>query len=169
MRKKAQEAINMLTTGRFYTECPCCGDTILLQKADLFYLDDFNAGAEETYRQYQIELEARKKELKRRKESISTKSEVGAKSVNIGLILERIAPSLKEFPFHCNDCRSLFDPIDYLVFEGLASKGIVKKLFWIEIKTGKARLNQREREIKCLVEGKKLAWDIYRMEEHDEE
>ena len=61
------------------------------------------------------------------KEKIKGKSEVGARSVNIGKIVERIAPSLKGFPFQCNDCRSLFQPIDYLVLEGLTDTGLVKK------------------------------------------
>jgi len=169
MRKEAREIINMLTTNRLYTECPSCGDTIMLRKAHLFYLDDFNETAEETYQLYQQELEERREELKRSKENIVARSERGAKSVNIGFILERIAPSLEGFPFCCNDCRSLFDPIDYLVFEGLSNEGIAKKIFWVEIKTGGARLNTHERQIKLLVESKKLTWDIYKMEEDNEE
>lgn len=169
MRKEAREIINMLTSNKFYTECPSCDDTIMLRKAHLFYLNDFDEMAQQTYELYQQKLEERKDALKRLKENIVAKSEIGAKSVNIGFILERIAPSLEGFPFCCNDCRSLFDPIDYLVFEGLSNEGIARRMFWVEIKTGGARLNQRERQIKLLVEDKKLTWDIYKMEEENEE
>jgi len=168
MLKEANKIIEMLSANKFYAECPCCGETILLQKTHLFYLDAFNTKAKETYDKYMMAFQARREKLRKLKESISTKSEVGARSVNIGLILERMLPSLEDFPFCCDDCRSLFDPVDYLVFEGLAT-GIVKKLLWIEIKTGDARLNTREREIKLLVEGKKLDWDIYNAEVDNEE
>jgi predicted Holliday junction resolvase-like endonuclease len=169
MRETAQQIIDTLGSGKFYTECPCCGDFIMLRKAHLFYLDDFNTKARETYERYQMKLKELQGELKKRREGIIRKSEIGAKSVNIGFILERIAPSLGDFPFCCNDCRSLFDPIDYLVFEGLANKGVVNKMFWIEIKTGGARLSTREKQIRLLVENKKLTWDIYKTGGQDEE
>lgn len=168
MQKKAREIIETLSANRFYGECPCCNETILLSKANLFYSDEFNEKAKETRELCQNELDEQKQELKALKQSISNKSEIGARAVNIGFILERMFPSLAEFPYCCGDCRSLFDPIDYLVFEGLATKGKVERLLWIEIKTGGARLNQHERQIKSLVENKELGWDVYSMEGHNE-
>lgn len=70
------------------------------------------------------------------REKGTTKSEEGAKSTNIGFILERLAPTMKNFRFNHNDCRSLFDPIDYIIFEGLSTKGKVSKFFFVDIKTG---------------------------------
>ena len=35
----------------------------------------------------------------------------GLFSVNLGFVLERIAPSLDGFTFDRNDCRSMFDPL----------------------------------------------------------
>lgn len=169
MERRTAEIIEMLSTNGLYAECPSCGETIQVRNAHLFYSDNFNATARKTYDNYVLGLQERKEELKTLKESIKASSEAGAKAVNIGLILERMLPSLDEFPFCCEDCRSLLDPIDYLVFEGLAAKGTVDKLFWVEIKTGQARLSSREREIKQLVEGKKLVWDIYRQEVGDEQ
>ncbi|MGD9116770.1 MAG: Holliday junction resolvase-like protein [Dehalococcoidia bacterium] len=166
--KQAGQIIDMLKAGDFYAECPDCGDSVMLRDAHLFYLDDFNEKASETYEQYQLELKEMRAELKRRKANITAKSLIGAKAVNIGFILERIAPSLEDFPFCCNDCRSLFEPVDYVVFEGLADAGVVKKMLWVEIKTGSARLSQRERQIKLLVEDKKLEWDTYKEEKGDE-
>jgi predicted Holliday junction resolvase-like endonuclease len=61
--------------------------------------------------------------------------------VNIGFILERIAPAMKAFEFDRNDCRSLFDPIDYIIFSGLTCHGKVDRLIFADIKTGNARLS----------------------------
>lgn len=168
MNKQAKEILQTLSANKFYAECPCCNENIPLSKANLFYSDKFNEKAEENYDLYLTDLIEQKRELKTLKDSISNKSEIGARAVNIGLILERIFPSLTEFPYCCEDCRSLFDPIDYLVFEGLATTGKVRKIFWVEIKTGGSRLNTHQREIKSLVDNKKLVWDVYSMEEHYE-
>jgi predicted Holliday junction resolvase-like endonuclease len=165
-KEKAGQIINMLTTGNYYTECPDCGETIMLRNAHLFPLDNFNEKAKEAYKQHQLELKEIRGELKRRKKIIIEGSRTKAKATNIGFILEQIAPSLEDFPFCCNDCRSLFDPIDYVVFEGLSNAGVVKKIFWVEIKTGsRPRLERHESQVKRLVEGKKLEWDTYKEEE----
>jgi predicted Holliday junction resolvase-like endonuclease len=159
--KEAEEIIRTLTANRFYAECQCCGESILLKEAGLFYLDDFTPEAEELY-QCQLEgLKEEQKELRERRKSIPQISESRAKAVNIGFILERIAPSMKEFQFDRNDCRSLFDPIDYIIFEGLSMRGSVSKILFVEIKTGGARLTDKQREIREVIDHKHVLWDTY--------
>lgn len=168
MKKKVKEIVETLIANDFYAECPCCNQTISLAKSNLFYGDEFNEKAKTIYETYQRGLDERRQALKALKQRISDRSEIATRSVNIGFILERMFPSLAEFPYCCEDCRSMFDPIDYLVFEGLAAKGKVEKILWVEIKTGGARLNQHQRQIKSLVDRKELAWDVYSPEEHNE-
>ena len=161
LAKDAKEVIRTLEENQFYAECPCCGEPILLKDAGLFYLDDFSPKAEELYKKRLEELKEEEKEISERRKKISKSSEIGSIAVNIGFILERIAPCMKDFCFERNDCRSLFDPIDYLIFEGLTSKGSVSKILFVDIKTGKAPLTKKQREIRDLVEDKKVTWDIY--------
>jgi len=162
--KDAKETIRTLEENRFYAECPCCGEQILLRDAGLFYLDDFSAEAEELYKERLEELREEEKEIRERRKEISRGSEVKSAAVNIGFILERIAPCMKDFCFERNDCRSLFDPIDYVIFEGLTRKGSVNKILFVDIKTGKASLTGKQKEIRGLVEDKKVTWDTYSTE-----
>jgi len=159
--KKAKEIIDMLETKNFYAECPCCEEPIPLREAGLFYLDNFTDEAETLYQKRQEEIKERAESLKRLRKSISFRSEVGAKAVNIGFILERLAPSMKTFRFEHNDCRSLFDPIDYLIFEGLTLKGKVTRILFVDIKTGGGRLKSVQKEIRELVGRKRVKWDTY--------
>jgi predicted Holliday junction resolvase-like endonuclease len=82
--------------------------------------------------------------------------------VNVGFILERLAPTMQGFRFDRNDCRSLFDPIDYVIFEGLSKKGAVSRIIFSDIKTGAAKLSKKQKDIKTLVEKKKIGWDTYK-------
>lgn len=161
LAKEAHEVIRTLESSRSYAQCPCCEEPILLKDAGLFYLDDFPPDAEQLHQQLLQDLKERKKGLQARREAISQTSEVGAKAVNIGFILERIAPSMEEFRFDRNDCRSLFDPIDYLIFEGLSKKGLVTKILFADIKTGGAQLGARQKEIRDLVGRKRVVWETY--------
>jgi len=40
--KEAKEIIRILEANRFYAECPCCRESILLKDAGLFYLTIFH-------------------------------------------------------------------------------------------------------------------------------
>jgi predicted Holliday junction resolvase-like endonuclease len=55
----------------------------------------------------------------------------------------------------------LFDPIDYVIFEGLHSKGIVTKIVFTDIKTGNAKLKSSQKEIRELVNAKKVTLKVY--------
>jgi len=162
LTKEAKEIIQTLEENRFYAECPCCGEPILLKDAGLFYLDDLSPDAEKLYQQKLQECKIREKEIREKRKTISRRSETATETVNIGFILERIAPSMEGFPFNHNDCRSLFEPIDYIIFEGLNKKNSVSRILFTEIKTGKANLTKKEKEIRNLVEKKQVIWDTYK-------
>ena len=161
-RTEAQKIIETLKKGNYYADCSCCDEPIPLRKAQLFYDGDLSPQAEYLRNGLWSEIQDRKKELHSHKKSIISSSEVGSRATNIGFLSERIAPSLPDFPFNRNDCRSLFDPIDYLVFEGLSKTRKINKIFFVEIKTGGARLQSNQKEIKALVESKKIEFMTYK-------
>jgi predicted Holliday junction resolvase-like endonuclease len=103
----------------------------------------------------------RKLELKDRAQKKSQKIETTTQSVNIGFILERLAPSLQGFRFDKNDCRSLFDPIDYVIFEGLNKTGSVQRIIFTDIKTGDARLKKSQKQIRQVVDERKVEFRTY--------
>lgn len=157
----AKQVIKTLEDEGFYAVCPCCDEPVLLSHCGLFYLDEFTEEANERYEQYLNELREEKVELKERTAKISKTSEVQARATNIGFILERLAPALDTFRFDRNDCRSIFDPIDYIIFEGLSQKGRVSKILFADVKTGKAPLSPKQKHIRSLVQAKKIQFDTY--------
>ena len=155
-KPKHQEIIRTLQAGNFYLECPGTNEEVPLKTVELFDNDNFTPAALEIYQQQLASIKEAKARLKKLKEKGASKSELSAHVVNIGLILERLAPTMGSFRFNHNDCRSLFDPIDYVIFDGLSRKGKVDKIFFIDIKTGNARLGNRQKEIKALINDKKV-------------
>lgn len=155
-KSKHQDIIKTLKAGNFYFECPSTNEEVAVKTLQLFDNDNFTDEALEIYEQQLADIKATKERLKKIRDVGATKSEAGAHSINIGFILERLAPTMGSFRFNHNDCRSLFDPIDYVIFEGLATKGKVDKIFFIDIKTGNARLNRRQKEIKSVINSKKV-------------
>lgn len=155
-KTKQQEIIETLKAGNFYIECSECSEEVQLRQASLFDNKNFSDEALEVYNEQLEYVRQRKADLKALKERGTIKSEVGALSTNFGFIMERIAPTLPTFRFRHNDCRSLFDPIDYVIFEGLTQTGTVDKIYFVDIKTGAARLSKKQREIKNVINDKKV-------------
>ena len=160
-KKEIRETLKTLNNGKFHIECPSCYEEINLKNVGLFHLNDFTPEAMEVYKEMIAHQKKRRAELKQRKIDIPLKSQKGSKAVGIGFIYERLAPTLDGFTFNKNDCRSMFDPIDYVIFEGLSEKQKVEKIIFMDIKSGKARLSQKQKKIKAAVDNKQVQFKTY--------
>ena len=83
-----------------------------------------------------------------------------------GKFSENLAPYFPDFPFHPTELRWLGgSPVDYIAFNGMDNDSI-QELVFLEIKSGKSKLTTREKQIKELVEKKKVRWQEYRVDEN---
>ena len=56
----------------------------------------------------------------------------------------------------------MFDPIDYVIFEGLSKKQRVDKIVFVDIKSGGAQLSRKQKRIKQVVEDKGVEFKTYK-------
>ena len=80
-----------------------------------------------------------------------------SRAVTTGKVIEQIAPHLPGFPFNPRDTRFLGGPVDYVVFDGLEAGG-VRRVVFVEIKTGGAALSGRERLVRDAVQERRVEW-----------
>lgn len=146
--------------GHLTSECPRCQNP---NSSESFFKDKkSNLEVLSFYEAKLKELEARKEKLKTARDSAYNSMLNSVKSINIGFIAERLFPALPEFRFDHNDCRSTGgDPIDYVIFEALASKGEVDWIHFVDVKTGGARLSPRQEEIKKVIMHKNVKFRTY--------
>jgi len=71
--------------------------------------------------------------------------------VKHGLSWEQFVPWMKGYPFDPNNFKFIGNPIDGLSFED-------DNIYFVEIKTGRAKLTSRQRQIRDLVKNKKVKW-----------
>jgi predicted Holliday junction resolvase-like endonuclease len=82
--------------------------------------------------------------------------------VTKGMVTQHIVPYLPGFDLDPKDIRFLGSPVDLIAFKGLnASVEDDVEIVFIEVKTGKSPLSQRERRIKKAVVGKRVSWRIF--------
>lgn len=78
-----------------------------------------------------------------------------------GKLWENVAPFLPGFKYNPNDLRFIGAPIDYIVFDGMSEKDI-KKIVFLEVKSGKSSLNEQEKKLKDAIQSGKVEWDEFR-------
>jgi len=97
-------------------------------------------------------LKAKTAALKKKRKDRPKRVKIVTTSVNIGQIMEKILPATGKFKYNVKDCRALFDPVDYVSFNGLDAQKKVESISFLEVKTGKARLKKNQKSIKRAVE-----------------
>jgi predicted Holliday junction resolvase-like endonuclease len=137
-----------------FASCPNCEGDFKL--ADVILFDATRKQLPERATDYLsrkgVELSDMRRELAARERAATTRPHVAAKAVNIGKVVEKIAPSLPGFPVTSSDCRSLLEPIDYVVFRGLTARRRIDSLVFVEVKSGRGRLSGMQSQVKDLVE-----------------
>ncbi len=79
-----------------------------------------------------------------------------------GQAAEQLAPLTGDFPYLANDSRFLGSPIDYVVFDGLSDSDELEVVF-VEVKTGAAKLSERERRVRQAIENGRVRWEELRL------
>ena len=80
-----------------------------------------------------------------------------SQAVKYGQLTEQFIPFIESFPYDPQQFRFLGNPIDGVLFDEDA-------ILFCEFKTGSSQLNQRQKQIKQLVENKKVKWLEFRVD-----
>lgn len=97
-------------------------------------------------------------ELRRRKHSATDGAEKKAAEVGFGFVAEKLVTGWKDFPHQPIDCRPLFEPIDYVAFDGMTAKRKVDSIAFMDVKTGASRLNKHQRMIRDAIKDGRVGY-----------
>lgn len=154
-----KKIIDQLKKSNLYAECPC-GAEFKLSRSILFDgTKSFPNEALDIQLQLQEEFEERKANLKKKKKLATERAEITTRAVNIGRSLEKVLPTMKDFKWTLSDSRFLGDPIDLIVFSGLSIRKVTS-IDFIEVKSGRARLNPHQKLIKDAIEDEKVSYKV---------
>ena len=80
-----------------------------------------------------------------------------SQAVTAGKVHEQLVPYLPAFPYNPRDVRFVGSPVDLVVFDGLA-EGRVRRIVFLEVKTGDSGLSSRERSVRDAVQAREVQW-----------
>jgi predicted Holliday junction resolvase-like endonuclease len=97
--------------------------------------------------------------LDKTKEELDTlKGKQISERVRLGQVSENVLPFLSTFPYDPKRVRGLFQPIDLLVFND-------DEIVFVEVKTGDAKLTEKQRNIKRIIEEGKVRFEVHMMKD----
>jgi predicted Holliday junction resolvase-like endonuclease len=144
-------------------QCPNCDEEFPVRRAKIFSMyDSYPPSVQRAFRErfksadeLELELKERKRTLAEDRKKKPEKIAGAAQGSNFGKIAEQIIPAFITFPYQQAECRPLFEPVDYVIFRGLASRAQVEAINFVDVKTGNARLSKEQRQIRDRIgEGK---------------
>lgn len=89
-----------------------------------------------------------------------------SRAVTRGQIYEQLVPYLPGFGFNPKDAQFLGRPVDLVVFDGL-DEGDLRRIVFIEVKTGDAKLSTRERLVRDAILDGRIEWSVIRADRRD--
>jgi len=85
-----------------------------------------------------------------------------SQAVTVGKVHEQLIPYLPDFHYNPKDARFLGTPVDLIVFDGLA-EGQLRRIVFLEVKTGASTLTSRERQVRDVIEAREVEWGELRV------
>lgn len=98
----------------------------------------------------------------RKLSAIKKKSVSHSRNSILGEITEKVTPLLPEFPYHTKDLVFIGKGVDYIVFDGL-SRGNLKEIIFLEIKSWTSQLNKNEAMIKNYLNNYPIRYEILKI------
>lgn len=92
-----------------------------------------------------------------RRKLVELKFQKKSQSTKYGKMTEQFLPFLKDYPYDPQNFRFLGTPVDGIQFNE-------DKIVFVEFKTANSQLSDRQKEIKELINNKKVAFEEYRIE-----
>jgi predicted Holliday junction resolvase-like endonuclease len=85
-----------------------------------------------------------------------------SRAVTRGQVFEQFAAYFPGFDFNPKDAQFLGKPVDFVVFDGL-DEGELRRIVFVEIKTGDSTLSVRERRIRDAIRRGDVEWRELRL------
>jgi len=132
--------------------CPICHELFRISEVELFYIPDRKKDFLAEFRKKERELEERIDE--EREDAINR-----SRASLMGKLFETVRPYLPDFRYHPGDLRGIWNPVDFVSFNGLAMNRDVESITFIEVKSGRSSLTNVERSILEAVENGKVSFE----------
>ena len=145
--------------------CPCCGEIKRVSdlrlkskaKAEKTWLDEYDSESQK--------LAAREQEFEEKAEKLRQEAvEKGRKEAEKAFY-KAICPSLKKLKINPFDIKPIFNPIDFIAFNGMANEEEISEILLLA-REQCTTLSPIRKQIKKAVDDSKYTWEVARIDDN---
>lgn len=147
--------------------CPICGDFHRLSELKLFYKGKAERSWLDDLRDKERRIERLEEKLEAEREEIKERAQEKARR-KLPKLLKKKVPLIAKKGYFPQDVKALFDPIDFVVFDGMNEKDNVRRVVFLD---GPAQNRIRERvqiSIKKIIKAGNFEWRTIKISEDGE-
>ncbi len=111
--------------------CPVCGEIYRLSELKLFYQGKAKRTWLDEIRDEETRIEHLEEKLEEEKEKIKEKAQEKARR-ELPKLLKKTVPVICKHGYYPQDVKALFDPVDFVIFDGMNLKEKVKRVVFFD-------------------------------------
>ena len=146
--------------------CPCCGKIVRISDLSLRYKGVTPKTWLDTYEKRVSRLEAQEEQFEEQEEAIRELARERGRKKALKTMKNLIQTALPGCQYDPKDIKAVLDPIDFVVFCGMATQPKIDKIALLSKATEIPRLNKIRQSIQTAISDEAYEWHVVRVKEN---
>lgn len=143
--------------------CPSCGEIFRLSDIKISYRRRFPADWHDKLLAEEERISDKEDELEERLAEIREKATEHARKVLLPRLLRKVDPLFTKLGYFPQDVKAIFDPIDFVVFDGMNRTEKVKRIVFMDHETEDMGQRAIQKSIERTIDKEKYGWETIRI------
>ncbi len=142
--------------------CPECGEIHRLSELKLSYRGRVKRTWLDELRENEMKMQQKEEKFKNEKATIKTKAKEEEQRKIPGLI-KKCIPFISSKGYYPQDLHTVFDPIDFVVFDGMTLKDKVERVVFLDSQAGTKKRENTQNSMKKAIKKGNYDWNLVRL------
>lgn len=143
--------------------CPMCGEVFRLSEIKISYKRKFPIDWYDKMLAQGEKLDEKEMKLEENLKDIREKATERAKRVLLPRLLRKVDPLFTSLGYFPQDVKAIFDPIDFVIFDGMNRAEKVKRIVFMDQQTENRGQRIIQKSIEKTIEQERYEWETIRI------
>jgi predicted Holliday junction resolvase-like endonuclease len=143
--------------------CPLCGELFRLSEIKISYGRKSPVDWYDKLMAEEEKIHEKEDRLEEKLAEIREKATEHARRVLLPKLLRKVDPLFTSLGYFPQDAKAIFDPIDFVVFDGMNRDGNVRRVVFMDHETGNKGQRTIQKSVKRAIDKERYEWETIRI------
>jgi predicted Holliday junction resolvase-like endonuclease len=143
--------------------CPRCGELFRLSDMKISYMRKFPVDWYDKIALKEEKIEDKEMKLEEALREIKEKATEHARKVLLPRLLRKVDPVFTSLGYYPQDVKAIFDPIDFIIFDGMNRAENVRRIVFMDHQTEDSWQLKIQKSVETTIEKGRYCWEIIRI------